>query len=200
MSYQTIKKIGRGEYKNRGSKFYSFSHPVNTLDEYKHLISIYKSNFPEACHVCSAYRLFVDLRLDEQASDDGEPKGSSGQPILNQLKSNNLVNSAIYVVRIFGGTLLGISGLIDSYSNAALISIDNSKNIPWSQKICFSLKFPYKYQGIIESVIKEFSGLIKQQNFSEDIFMTISINVDDIDLLKSKIKELSSGKIKPSIH
>ena len=200
MSYQTIKKIGKGEYKNRGSKFYSFSHPVNTLEEYRHLISVYKSNFPEASHICSAYRLFVDSRLDEQASDDGEPKGSSGQPILNQLKSNNLVNTATYVIRIFGGTLLGISGLIDSYSNAALISIDNSKGTLWYQRKNISIRFPYEYKGIIESTIKEFSASIKQQDFSEDISMMISINEEYINQFKSKIKELSSGKIDPLIH
>ena len=86
MKYQTIKTIGKGEYKSRGSKFYSFSHSITNLDEYRHLISVYRSNYPNACHICSAYRLFISSRLDEQSSDDGEPRGSSGQPILNQLK------------------------------------------------------------------------------------------------------------------
>ena len=200
MSYQTIKEIGKGEYKSRGSKFYSFSHPINNISDYKHLISVYKANFPEACHVCSAYRLFIDSRIDEHASDDGEPKGSSGQPILNQLKSNNLVNTAIYVVRIFGGTLLGISGLIDSYSNAALIAIDDSKSIPWYPQKNISLNFPYEYQSLIESIIKEFSATVESQNYSEEISMTISLKVDYIDLFKDKIKELSSGKISPSVY
>ena len=199
MKYQTIKDIGKGEYKSRGSKFHSFSHPISNLEDYRHLISIYRSNFPDACHVCSAYRLFVGSRLDEQGSDDGEPKGSSGQPILNQLKRNNLVNVATYVARIFGGTLLGIPGLIESYSNAALISIDNSEHISWNLKKNIFLKFSYEYQGIIESIIKEFSGLINQQDFSKDVSMSISVNEDKADLFKNKIEELSSGKIKPSI-
>jgi uncharacterized YigZ family protein len=195
MSYKTIRDIGQGEYKSRGSKFYSFSHPINNLEDYKHLLSIYRTNFPEACHVCSAYRLFVDSRIDEQASDDGEPKGSSGQPILNHLKSYNLVNTAIYVVRIFGGSLLGIPGLIDSYSNAALISIDNSKLVDWYIKRNLNLVFSYEYQGIIESTIREFSGEIKKRDFSDNISMTISFNENNVDLFESKIKDLSSGKI-----
>ena len=197
MSYHVIKELGKGEYRSRGSKFYSFSHNINNIDDYKHLISVYKMNFPEACHVCSAYRLFIDSRIDEQASDDGEPKGSSGQPILNQLKSNNLINSAIYVVRIFGGNLLGISGLIESYSNAALISIDNSKHVPWYRKKNVSLKYPYKYQGLVESIIKEFSAIIEEQYFLKDICTTISIREDDVDLFRKKINEASSGKITP---
>ena len=125
---------------------------------------------------------------------------TTAKPILNQLKSNNLVNTATYVVRVFGGTLLGISGLIDSYSNAALISIDNSKGTLWYQRKNISIRFPYEYKGIIESTIKEFSASIKQQDFSEDISMMISINEEYINQFKSKIKELSSGKIEPLIH
>ena len=98
MIYHTINKIGSGEYKSRGSKFFSYIHPTDSIKEYKHLITIYKKDFPEACHVCSAYRLVVDGRVDEHASDDGEPKGSAGLPILNQLKRNDLVNVGIYVL------------------------------------------------------------------------------------------------------
>ena len=79
MSYNTIEKIGKGEYKSRGSKFFSFSHPISSIDDYRHLIAIYRKNFPESCHVCSAYRLLIGSRVDEQASDDGEPKGRAGQ-------------------------------------------------------------------------------------------------------------------------
>ena len=194
-----IRGIGQGEYKSRGSKFYSFSHPINNLEDYKYLLSVHRSNFSEACHVCSAYRLFVGSRIDEQASDDGEPKGSSGQPILNHLKSYNLVNTAIYVVRIFGGTLLGIPGLIDSYSNAALMSIDNAKFVRWDIKRNLNLIFSYEYQGIIESAIKEFSGEIKKKDFSDNISMTISFNENNSYLFETKIKDLSRGKVIPVI-
>ena len=98
MNYYTIKKIGSGEYKNRGSKFFSYLHPLDSINEYKHLVSIYRKDFPEACHVCSAYRLFVGSRVDEYGSDDGEPRGTAGLPLLNQLKRNQLINVAVYVV------------------------------------------------------------------------------------------------------
>ena len=197
MKHYTIKKLGRGEHKSRGSKFYSFSHPINDLEEYRHLISIYRSEYPEACHVCSAYRLLVGSRLDEQTSDDGEPKGSSGQPILNQLKRNDLVNVAAYVVRIFGGNLLGIPGLIDSYSTAALLSIDDSKKIEWKATKNISFEYSYKQKRIVDSIIKEFSGLIKKQTFLKNIFLEVSIEEEKIDLFLNKLEESSSGEIKP---
>ena len=200
MTYQTIEGMGRGKYKSRGSKFYSFLHPINNLDNYRHLISVYRSEYPEACHICSAYRLFINSRIDEQGMDDGEPRGSSGQPILNQLKKNNLINVGIYVVRIFGGTLLGIPGLIESYSNAALISIDSIKHLDWFPTKNISLSFSYDQQGIVESIIKEFYGVIIKKDFSEDVRMDISINEDKINSFNQKIKEISSGRIKSSIN
>ena len=71
MSYNTIEKIGKGEYKSRGSKFFAFTHSVDCLDSYKHLISVYRSEYPESCHICSAYRILINKRLDEYGSDDG---------------------------------------------------------------------------------------------------------------------------------
>ena len=126
MNYYSVKKIGNGKYKSRGSKFFSYLHPIDSIDEYKHLVSIYRKDFPEACHVCSAYRLFVGSRVDEYGSDDGEPRGTAGLPLLNQLKRNQLINVAVYVVRIFGGSLLGVPGLIESYSTSALFGLSSS--------------------------------------------------------------------------
>ena len=143
MKRYTVEGIGRGTLKSRGSKFFGFIHSIDSLESYKHLISVYRLEYPESCHVCSAYRLIVNKRLDEYASDDGEPKGSSGLPILNELKRHNLVNVAVYVVRVFGGSLLGISGLIDAYSTAALLSIDYVKKIQWEEKEYISFDYSY---------------------------------------------------------
>ena len=94
-SQKSINKISKGQFTNRGSKFYAFLHPVDNLDKYKNFIHKYKEKNPNACHVCSAYRIYLNGWIDEYATDDGEPKGSSGLPILNTLKRHNLINSAI---------------------------------------------------------------------------------------------------------
>ena len=196
MSRYTVSGIGKGSYKSRGSKFFAFTHSVNSLDSYKHLISVYRSEYPESCHVCSAYRILINKRLDEYGSDDGEPKGSSAQPILNQLKRHELVNVATYVVRVFGGSLLGIPGLIDAYSSAALLSIDDVKKNRWKEKKIISFDYTYEQKKIIESLIKEFSPEIINHDFLDKIHIELSIQNKKADLFREKLKELSSGKIK----
>ena len=138
----------------------------------------------------------VNSRLDEQASDDGEPKGSSGTPILNQLKRNDLVNSATFVVRVFGGTLLGIPGLVDAYSNVALISIDNAKHVPWRKMKNLYFTFDYELKGVVDSVIKEFKAEIIDQKFLEDVSITLLIRKDDSESFLDRINELTSARIK----
>lgn len=196
MSINTIGSTGKGEYKSRGSKFFAFTHKIDAIENYRDLISFYRSEYPDACHVCSAYRLMVNSRLDEQASDDGEPKGSSGTPILNQLKRNDLVNSATFVVRVFGGTLLGIPGLVDAYSNAALISIDNAKHVPWRKMKNLYFTFDYELKGVIDSVIKEFKAEIIDQKFLADVSITISISKDNSETFVDRINELTSARVK----
>ena len=196
MNRYIVNGIGKGSYKSRGSKFFAFTQSVDSLDSYKHLISVYRSEYPESCHVCSAYRILVNQRLDEYASDDGEPKGSSGQPILNHLKRHELVNTATYVIRVFGGSLLGIPGLIDAYSSAALLSIDDVKKSTWKEKKIISFDYNYQQKRIVESLIKEFSPEIIKHDFLEKIHIELSIESKKVDSFREKLKELSSGKIK----
>tara|TARA_Y100001958_G_C21105947_1_gene454414 strand:+ start:307 stop:912 length:606 start_codon:yes stop_codon:yes gene_type:complete len=196
MNYNTINDVGKGYYNTRGSKFYSFIHPIQIYSEHKHLISIYRSQYPESCHVCSSYRIFADNRLDEYSSDDGEPKGSSGTPILNQLKRNNLINVGVYVVRIFGGSLLGIPGLIQSYSTATLSAIDNIKHHRWTQSSTVLFSLSYEFEGIFKSLIKDFNAKIVSSTYLDEIEMLVSI--DNISLVSfiDKTKNISSNKIK----
>jgi len=195
MNYNTIEKNGRGEYKSRGSKFFSFSHSIDSIDGYRHLIAIYRKDFPESCHICSAYRLLIGVRVDEQASDDGEPRGSAGQPILNQLKRNNLINVATYVVRIFGGSLLGIGGLIEAYSSSALLSIDDSKHVQWKTVKQLSISFSYEFEGIVNSILKEFNGKVSKKDFSDKINIELSLDESAVHIFTERLKESSSNKI-----
>ena len=128
---KTLNKILQGNFFDRGSKFYAFINPVASLEEYKSLIKKYKQNNINACHVCSAYRIYLNGWVDEYATDDGEPGGSAGLPILNTLKKNKLVNIGAYVVRIYGGVNLGIPGLINAYSTCVDNAIDDSSLIDW---------------------------------------------------------------------
>ncbi len=196
MSFNTVIGVGKGEYKSRGSRFIAFTHGIENIDSYRELIYYYKNEFSESCHVCSAYRLFVNNRLDEQASDDGEPKGSSGLPILNQLKSNDLINSATFVARIFGGTLLGIPGLVDAYSNAALASIDNANQEEWIDRASLSIVFDYELKGAVASIILEFNAKVTSKSFKDDILFQLLIDRAQLDDFKNRIKEKTSARVK----
>ena len=195
MKHNTIKSIGKGEYKSRGSKFYSYTHPISNHDDYRHLISIYRSNYPDACHVCSAYRLMVHSRLDEQGSDDGEPKGTAGVPLLNSLKKEKLINSAVVVIRYYGGTNLGVPGLIHAYATTAQDTIYSSKKIKWKVEKEIELIYAYSLNKSIEFIIKKFKGSVKSQSFDHEIKSKVLIDSELVRVFQEELIQRTSNQI-----
>lgn len=121
---KTIKAESSGVYESKGSKFLSFLMPIEI---YEKRLKELKNEHPKAVHFVSASRILNEHnQIIEQSSDDGEPKGSSGVPVLNVLRGNEIINCALIVVRYFGGTLLGVGGLVRAYTNAAISSLDSS--------------------------------------------------------------------------
>src|ERR1700749_2950277 len=112
--YLTIDKPGTAEYKDRGSKFIAYAYPIESADDFKIHLQKLKKEHPKAEHHCFAYRIGTDGNT-YRVNDDGEPSGSAGKPILGQLDSKEVTNVAVIVVRYFGGALLGVPGLINSY-------------------------------------------------------------------------------------
>ena len=192
---QSINQIFAGQFSDRGSKFYAFLHPINNLETYKNLIRKYKEKNPSACHVCSAYRIYLNGWTDEHATDDGEPKGSSGLPILNVLKRNNLINVAIYVVRIYGGVNLGIPGLINAYSTSASNTIKDALLVDWKPVDSIRIQYGYELDKIIISAIKSIDGKIIKQNFKVDVISDIEIDEGLKDDLINLLNEKTSGKV-----
>ena len=120
--YQSIEKPAIAEYKDRGSKFIAYAFPVNSVNEFKEKLAAIKKEHPKATHHCFGYRLGLDGN-NFRVSDDGEPSGTAGRPILGQIDSKKLTNVLIIVVRYFGGTLLGVPGLINAYKTAAALAL-----------------------------------------------------------------------------
>ena len=120
-------------------------------------------------------------------------------PLLNQLKRNQLINVAVYVVRIFGGSLLGVPGLIESYSTSALFAIDSIKKEEYISKKSLLINISYDYGRILKSVIKEYNGDIVQQSFLNSIEMQVKINSDTVDLFIEEVSNLSSNKAEVKI-
>src|SRR5215831_1533802 len=120
--YNTIEKTSVAEFKDRGSRFITYTFPIQSVDEFKQKLNEIKKEHPKATHHCFAYRLGVDGSMF-RVSDDGEPSGSAGKPILGQIDSKALTNTLVIVVRYFGGTLLGVPGLINAYKTATALAL-----------------------------------------------------------------------------
>ena len=192
---KSVNQISKGDFSDKGSKFYAFLHPINNVDTYKELIRRYKNENPNACHVCSAYRIYLNGWIDEYATDDGEPNGSAGLPILNVLKRNTLVNIAIYVVRIYGGVNLGIPGLISAYSTSATNSINNALLIDWKPVKRIRIQYSYGLEKIIKSIIKSKQLTIVNQTFEDEIFSEVEIQEDEEKDILDLLNEKTSGKL-----
>jgi uncharacterized YigZ family protein len=165
-TYKTI-EIAKGEvfYKVKGSKFIGYAYPVTNEDMIKKHLKILKKKHHAARHICYAYQLGVD-NLKYRINDDGEPHNSAGQPIYGQILSENLTNVLVVVVRYFGGTKLGIGGLISAYKTTARISLKESIIVTKTIDVCYRIIFDYKEINKVMRIIKE-NGLKIIENTME---------------------------------
>ena len=154
--YNTIEKEAFAEYKDRGSRFIAYAFPIATADDFKKRLKALKEEHAKAVHHCFAYRIGTDGN-NFRSGDDGEPSGSAGKPILGQLDSKDVVNTAVVVVRYFGGTLLGVPGLINAYKTATSLAL---QLIPIIQKpvlVEYELQFDYTLMNEVMMVVKRFN-------------------------------------------
>lgn len=188
-------QTGQGAYKEKSSTFTSYSFSVNNLNDVKfHLLEL-KEEYPDANHICYAYRLLAGNVINNFATDAGEPKGSSGIPILNHLKREELINSAVFVVRYFGGTKLGVPGLMHAYGKATLDCLNNSKIGPWIKKDIYIIETNYQSLGIVEKTIRDYNGENIGKDFSDKIQISVGIIENKSDSFFNSFIELKNVKI-----
>ena len=154
---------------------------------------ILNEQFPDASHICYAYRIKKDKSLDEFCTDAGEPNGSAGLPILNVLKRNQIINAVIFVIRYFGGTQLGIPGLIHAYGTAAEDAIKDSESKPWLVEKRLLVTYPYKLEGVIKSILKKNQVKVIHKDFGKKIDIKLEIDIELAKNFIESVKELSSG-------
>ncbi|MCD4791641.1 MAG: YigZ family protein [Bacteroidales bacterium] len=172
--YKTIKLKSEGYFKDRGSKFYAFAFPVETEDKINTIRNQIRKEYHDARHHVYAYRLGADLE-NFRASDDGEPSNSSGPPVLGKIRSYELTNILIIVVRYFGGTKLGIPGLINAYGTAAEDAVKNAEIIIKTITKTISVKFEYPQMNDVMRLIKENNLNIVSQDFQLSCKITVSV-------------------------
>lgn len=196
-TYKTISNPAEGIYKDKGSKFLSYAFPVATETEIREIIQAIKKEHHSARHHCYAWRLGYD-KLLFRANDDGEPSSTAGKPILGQIQSFDLTDILIVVVRYFGGTLLGVSGLINAYRNAALDAINQAEIIEKIVENKLIVEFDY---GVMNEVMKIFKDeKLPQVNPTFDLRCQIntSVRLTEFERIGKEFLKIEGLKIRPA--
>jgi uncharacterized YigZ family protein len=184
-SFFTLAKPAFGEYKDKGSRFLAYTFKFESETTLKAILQELKAEHFKAVHFCWAYRIDA---ATFRANDDGEPAGSAGKPILNVLQSNNLEQILVVVVRYFGGTLLGVPGLIKAYKEATALAIDNGEIVEIKRFEILRLGFNVESMNIVMKNIKTFDIKIISQNYNSLYLMDIQVYIEVLDQVKEELK------------
>ena len=188
-TYLTISSVSEALYKDKGSKFYAFAYPVQTVEQIKEILAEKRKEYYDARHVCYAYMLGYERNVF-RANDDGEPSGTAGRPILGQINSSNLTDILIIVVRYFGGTLLGTSGLIQAYKTSAAEAIAAATVEERIVEKTFVSKFGYQDLNAVMRIMKDFDLAIVNQIQEMDCTLYFRIRLSDIDRVRDRFDKL----------
>jgi uncharacterized YigZ family protein len=172
--YKTIQQASTAEYKDRGSKFIAYAFPIETINDFKANLQALKKEHPKAVHHCFAYRLGTDGN-NFRSSDDGEPSGTAGKPILGQIDSASITNVMVIVVRYWGGTLLGVPGLINAYKTTTALALQVTPIIQKQIEIEYSLQFDYTQMNEIMLLLKQYNCTVIKQDLQ--LFCNIQFSV-----------------------
>ncbi|TWI80482.1 putative YigZ family protein [Lacibacter cauensis] len=172
--YYTISQPVVAEFKDRGSRFLAHAFPITTIDEFKEKLKQLKEEHPKAVHHCFAYRLGTDGNT-YRVSDDGEPSGSAGRPILGQIDSKQVTNVLVVVVRYFGGTLLGVPGLINAYKTATTLALQTTPIVQKQIEVNYLLHFDYTRMNDVMMIVKQYNCSVVRQE--QNLFCDVEISI-----------------------
>jgi uncharacterized YigZ family protein len=192
--YYTIEKPSAAEFKDRGSKFIAYVFPIADVVEFKEKLAALKKEHPKAVHHCFAYRLGL-VGINFRVSDDGEPSGTAGRQILGQIDSKQLTNVLIVVVRYFGGTLLGVPGLINAYKSAAALSLQLTAIVQKPVLVNYRLQYGHTQTHEVMKVIKQFNCVVLKQETQLFCLLQIGVPKDRLDEVLFRLKELRNIEV-----
>lgn len=193
-TYKTISKPSEGLFKDKGSKFISFAYPVTSEDEIRDIVQSIKKEHHSARHHCYAWRLGHE-KLQFRTNDDGEPSSTAGKPILGQIQSFDLTNILIIVVRYFGGTLLGVSGLINAYRNAALDAIIQAEIVEKLVEQQLLIEFGYEAMNEVMKIFKDEKLPQTDPQFDLKCRIQTNIRLSDLTRIEEGFKKVEGLKI-----
>jgi uncharacterized YigZ family protein len=195
LTYKTITAPTQTEFKDRGSKFLGFAFQVNTPEEIKANLQALKKEHPKANHHCYAYRIGTD-GLQYRANDDGEPSGSAGRPILGQIDSAGLTNVLVVIVRYFGGTLLGVPGLINAYKNCTNDCLASASILERNIEHRVVLDFDYSLMNEVMMVLKQTDATVYKQYMQLFCIFEIGIPLINKDAALQRLQDIQGLEIK----
>jgi uncharacterized YigZ family protein len=196
--YRTLKAPSAPQlFKDRGSKFFGYAYPITHADEVGPIIENLKKEHHTARHWCYAYQLGLG-EPEYRANDDGEPSNSAGQPIYGQIQAFELTDVLVVVVRYFGGTKLGVGGLINAYRTGAKLALEASTIETRYVEIAFVIKTPYNLLGRIMRLISDMNINILSQQSAQDVTLSLSVRASQIDRVKNEVKKLYPAQFIPT--
>jgi uncharacterized YigZ family protein len=187
--YFTIEKESTTEFKDRGSRFIAYAFPISSANDFKKRLKELKEEHPKAVHYCFAYRIGNEGN-NFRSSDDGEPSGSAGRPILGQIDSKGVTNTAIIVVRYFGGTLLGVPGLINAYKTSASFALQLTPVIKKPVMVNYRLQFDYTVMNEVMRVIKKYECVVLKQDMQLFCVLEASVPKASMELCLLQLKNM----------
>ena len=187
--YYTIEQPSVAEFKDKGSKFIGFAFPITDTNDFKEKLAAVKKEHPKATHHCFAYRIGLD-GITYRVSDDGEPSGSAGRPILGQIDSKQATNVLIIVARYFGGTLLGVPGLINAYKTAASLALQITPLVQKPVLVHYRVQFDYTQMNDVMTISKQFDCLVVKQEMNLFCSLQMGIPKYRLDEVLYKLKDL----------
>ncbi|RAV99078.1 IMPACT family protein [Pseudochryseolinea flava] len=193
-SYQTIEKPCEGTYKEKGSKFLAFAYPVQSEGEIKERLNDLRKIYFDARHHCYAWILGPEKKIF-RAADDGEPNHSAGDPIIGQIRSKNLTDVLVVVVRYFGGVKLGVGGLVSAYKTSAEAALNDAVIITKEVFHTFQIQYDYPVTPDVMKLVKEFELKILEQDFQSRCFMRGEVPLREKEKLSAKVKLMNALSI-----
>lgn len=194
-TYQTIAATSEGIYKEKGSKFLAFAYPIFSEEEFKNHLAQLKKDYHDARHHCYAFKLGL-TENEYRYSDDGEPNNSAGKPIYGQILSKNITNVGIVVVRYFGGTKLGVGGLVTAYKEAAADALQNARIIEQTVNNFYQILFDYPVMSEVMTFIKKHDLEVSNQVFENDCLIEFNIRQNEAGFVVNELEKMEGLKIK----
>jgi uncharacterized YigZ family protein len=191
--YRTIKSSSQGIFRDKGSKFIALAYPVADQESVKNIVEGLRKEYHVARHHCYAYMIGYQ-RIIWRINDDGEPSGTAGKPILGQINSNGLTNILIVVIRYFGGTLLGVPGLINAYKTSSAEAIMNAEIIECTVKDFYDVSFPFKSMNDVMKILKDEGAGQSDQLFDFECRIRISFRISNSERVLGRLSRIEGIK------